>query len=96
MAKLLRIQVAATDGTTRSYPLTPRVQIETERKFGKAFGKVFEEGLLESLYWVAWCAAHRSGEIVKPFEEWIDGVLSVEPEEDPASGPTTGTASNGG
>lgn len=96
MAKQLRINVAHVDGTSRSHPLTPRVQIETERKFGKAFGKVFEEGLLESLYWVAWCAAHRSGTVVKPFEEWIDTVVAVEPEEDPASGPTTGTPSSGG
>jgi hypothetical protein len=33
---------------------------------------------MEYVYWLAWKAMQDSGAVVKPFEQWLDTVKSVE------------------
>jgi hypothetical protein len=75
----LSIKVKTTDGLEASYKLTPRVIVGFEQQYGKVMPKLLgEEQKVEHIYWLAWKAAQSEGEVVKPFDGWLDTVRSVE------------------
>jgi hypothetical protein len=39
---------------------------------------------MEHTYWLAWKADHAAGNVVKPFDGYLDDIVSVELEESPA------------
>jgi hypothetical protein len=44
------------DGTESEYPVTPKVEVEFERKFGVGIGKAFEQQKREHQHYLAWLA----------------------------------------
>jgi hypothetical protein len=37
-----------------------------------------EDSSMEVLAWVAWKASHFAGQVVKPFDEWLDDIEMIE------------------
>jgi hypothetical protein len=73
------ITVIKSDGTTETYPVTPRVIVAFERHFKTGLGHAFaNDQKLEHVYWLAWEAERASGKVVKLFDEYLDTVANVE------------------
>lgn len=76
----MSVSVETTAGA-KSYPVTPRVQVEFEREFKLPMIKAFtDEPTLEHLYWLGWRSVKAAGEQVQAFEEWLDTIEAVTPE----------------
>lgn len=61
------------------YVVTPKVQVLFEREFKMGLPKAFTaEPRMEHVYWLGWRAMQAAGEVVKPFDEWLGSVRSVE------------------
>ena len=74
----IKITVTLDDGTSETYPVTPRVQVEFERQHKTGIGKAFSQDLkMEHVYWLGWCASKYAGKAPKPFDSWLDSVTSI-------------------
>lgn len=78
----MKVVVEKTDGQKRTYPILPKTQVAFEREFNVGLGSLAVDTRLEYIYWLAWHAEKTSGAVVKLFNDWLDDVASVEPEED--------------
>jgi len=79
MAALMRLRVVPSEGEPYEVNVTPKVIVASERQFGKPMTQLFgENASFEALCWAAWRATQASGRIVKPFDEWLDDVDSIE------------------
>ncbi len=68
-----------TEDTSGDYAVGPRTQVAFEREWKVGLPKAFGDGQkMEYVYWLAWKAMQDSGAVVKPFEQWLDTVKSVE------------------
>lgn len=67
-----------TDGVESEYQVTPKVEVEFERKFGLGIGKAFEQQKREHQHYLAWLAMKASGAVVKPFDGWLESVENTE------------------
>lgn len=74
----LRVSVEFADGTERVYPVTPKVEVEFERHYGVGLGKAFQEQRKEHIHFLAWLAQKASGEVVKVFDLWLDGIANTD------------------
>lgn len=77
MAVSLTCKVWA-NGDETEYPVTPKVEVEFERKFGLGIGKAFEQQRREHQHYLSWLAMKASGVVVKPFDGWLEGVENTE------------------
>lgn len=76
----LSIEVSTADGTTGSYRVTPRVQIDFERHFKMSIIAAFADApAMEHLYWLGWRAMSVAGQTSDDFEAWLDAVRTVTP-----------------
>jgi len=66
------------EGQELEFPVTPKVEVEFERKFGIGIGKAFNEQKREHQHYLAWLAMKASGAVVKPFDGWLDTVANTE------------------
>jgi len=66
------------DATVSEFPVTPKVEVEFERKFGVGIGKAFQEQKREHQHYLCWLAMKQSGAVVKPFDGWLDTVENTE------------------
>lgn len=74
----LTLKVTTEDGS-KDYAVGPKVQVAFEREFKVGLPKAFSaDQKVEHLYWLAWKASHAAGEVVKPFDGWLDTVQAVE------------------
>ena len=74
----LNLRVTTTSGSA-DYTVGPKVQVAFEREFKVGLPKAFAaDQKMEHLYWLAWKASHAAGEVVKPFDGWLDTVQAVE------------------
>jgi len=79
MAALMRLRVVPAQGEPYEVNITPKVIVAAERQFTKPMSQLFgENALFEALCWTAWKASQTSGIIVKPFDEWLDDIDSIE------------------
>lgn len=79
MAALMRLRVVPSQGEPYEVSVTPKVIVAAERQFSKPMTQLFgENASFEALCWAAWKATHVSGMVVKPFDEWLDDVDSIE------------------
>lgn len=86
----LSVTVELVDGDVSKYPVTPRVQVDFERQFKVAMIEAFADApKMEHLYWLGWKASHAGGAVVKPFDGWLDTVVSVRPEDGGPLGQTS-------
>lgn len=84
MAALMRLRVVPTGGEPYEVPVTPKVIVAAERQFAKPMTQLFgENASYEALCWAAWKGSQQAGRIVKPFDEWLDDVDSIEAGEEP-------------
>lgn len=61
------------------FPVKPRTVLAFERKFGMGMAKAFSQDQRhEHVYFLAWEAMRSSGNVVKPFETWLEEVDEVE------------------
>lgn len=82
MAAQLKIKVTKTDGSSKTFSVTPRVIVAFEREFGKGLVAAYgNDNRMEYTYWLAWKADHAAGNVVKPFDAYLDEIVSVELEE---------------
>jgi len=65
-------------GEVSEFPVTPKVEVEFERKFGVGIGKAFQEQKREHQHYLCWLAMKQSGAVVKPFDGWLDTVENTE------------------
>jgi len=88
----VKLRVVTIDGPQGEFRVTPKVQVEFERQFKTGIGKAFENDLkMEHIYWLAWKAQHYAGVVVKPFDSWLDEIVTVEVV-DEGTAPLDGTA----
>lgn len=73
----LRVAVETETGT-KEYPVTPRVEVDFERHWNVGIGKAFNDMRKEHVFHLAWLAVKASGETVKPFDGWLDTILSAD------------------
>jgi hypothetical protein len=79
MAALMRLRVVPQQGDAYEVNIIPKVIVEAERHFAKPMTDLFgESALFEALCWAAWKATMVSGRSVQPFDEWLNGIDSVE------------------
>lgn len=72
----LRVKTESGEST---YTVGPKVQVAFEREFKVGMPVAFSrEQKVEHLYWIAWKAVANSGEVVKPFDGWLETVEAVE------------------
>lgn len=75
----LNLRVTTADGSAREYEVRPKTVVEFERQFGTGIGKAFQtDQKAEHIYWLAWRSVKDSGQVVKPFDGWLDEVQNVE------------------
>ena len=80
---ILRVE---TEDKSGAYPVTPLVQVAFEREWKIGLAKAFnQDQKMEHMYWLGWKAMHSSGEVVKPFDGWLNTVKSVEIVEEEAA-----------
>lgn len=82
MAARMRLVVEHTDGSQNTLNVLPKTLVAFERQFKVGIGSLSTDPRMEYIYWLAWDAEKTSGAIVKPFDGWLDDVVSVESEED--------------
>lgn len=73
---------SANDGT---YTVKPVTIVAFERHFGVGLGAMATDGKMEYVYWLGWHSEKAAGKVVKPFDDWLDGVTSVDLVEDDAT-----------
>lgn len=80
----MRLRVVPSEGEPYEVPVTPKVLVAAERQFGKSMTQLFGESpSYEALCWAAWKGSHVAGRIVKPFDEWLDDIDSIDGSEEP-------------
>jgi hypothetical protein len=84
MAALMRLRVVPAKDATYEVNVTPKVIVAAERQFAQPMSQIFgENASFEALCWTAWKASQTSGVIVKPFDEWLDDIDSIEAGDEP-------------
>lgn len=74
--------IVVTADSTETVPVTPKVQVDFERQYKVGIAKAFQDEMkVEYIYWLAWKAMHAAGNVVKPFDQWLDNVLDVQVED---------------
>lgn len=78
MAKMaFHFKVEYADGDTIEVDSLPIDIVRWERKEKKSFGS--GDPTIESLFWLAWCAARRTGQAdEKLFDEWLVKVVDLD------------------
>jgi hypothetical protein len=80
---LMSLAVVRGDGERVVVPVTPKVVVAVERQFHKSMSALFGDDIsMEVLSWTAWKACHHAGHVVTPFDEWLDDVSAIEPEDE--------------
>lgn len=81
----MTLRVTKEDGSEQDHRVTPATVVAFERQFSTGIGKAFStDQKAEHLYWLAWHATKGSGEIVRPFDEWLGGIADVAMVEQPS------------
>jgi hypothetical protein len=72
----LRVKTKTGEG---DYLITPRVQVDFEREFKVGLSKALvHDQKMEHIYWLGWRSQKEAGEVVKPFNDWLSALVSVE------------------
>jgi hypothetical protein len=64
--------------------LPPRSSSQPSVSSPKPMTQLFgQDASYEALCWAAWKGSHVSGLVVKPFDEWLDDIDSIEAGDEP-------------
>jgi hypothetical protein len=80
----MKLTVEHTDGERATYTVLPKTIVAFERQFKTGLGAIATDSRMEYIYWLAWDSEKTAGKVVKPFDGWLDDVVSVESEDDAA------------
>jgi hypothetical protein len=76
-----RVKVTKTDGVASTHAVLPTTIVAFERNFKTGLAAAFtNDQKMEHLFWLGWDAERRAGNVVKPFDEWLDTIALVEVE----------------
>jgi hypothetical protein len=84
MANILTLTVEHSDGTINTVRVLPVTKVAFERQYSCGIGMLGDSKREEYVYWLAWDAEHRRGIVVKPFNEWLEGIVDVDVVEEAA------------
>jgi hypothetical protein len=82
MAATMSVSVEMVNGDKATLAILPKTIVAFERKFKIGLGAIATDSKMEYIYWLAWDASHVAGQVVKPFDDWLNDVVSVEADED--------------
>ena len=82
MAATMSVSVEMVNGDKATLAILPKTIVAFERKFKIGLGAIATDSKMEYIYWLAWDASHVAGQVVKPFDDWLNDVVSVEAEEE--------------
>ena len=73
-----KFKVVYQDGRTLEVRVTPRAQVEFERKFNTTMATFGGNPSVEHGYWLAWRSLHCAGMEGKEFDPWLDSIEEIE------------------
>lgn len=80
MAEVLKFNVEFVDGRTMAAAFTPKVQVAVERQFSMSAADISR---MEHICFAAYVGLQQKGELSGvQFDEFLDQVVSVEPDEE--------------
>lgn len=82
MPAAMKVVVERVDGSKDTYPVLPKTQVAFERQFHMGLAALGADPRMEYIYWLAWDSEHTAGKVVKPFDAWLDDIVSVDAEND--------------
>jgi hypothetical protein len=76
----MRLRVAQSNGESYELNIGPKVIVEVERHFKKSMSQLFgaDNASYEALCFVAWRGSQLAMKVVKPFDEWLGEIDSIE------------------
>jgi hypothetical protein len=82
MAALMTLTIEYSDGKTVTRTILPKTLVAFERHFSMGIGAISSETRMEHIFWLAWDAERTATGTAKPFDDWLDDVVSVNAEDD--------------
>jgi len=78
------LAVVLADGNSYTVVAGAKAIVDAERHFNKPLAQLFNQDSMsyESICWLAWRACQLSNRVVKPFDEWLAEIDSVEAAEE--------------
>jgi hypothetical protein len=78
------LTISLVDGSSFNVVAGAKAIVDAERHFNKPLAQLFNQDSMsyESICWLAWRACQLSNRVVKPFDEWLGEIDSVEGTED--------------
>lgn len=90
----LQLQIVH-DGRTVTCETSLKTIVEWERKYRKRAGDLAQGFAIEDLAFMAWASLKRSGQQIAEFDQWLDGLESVDVIGGEDSNPTDAAATVG-
>ncbi len=79
-----KVTVVRDDATTDTFIVRPKTIVAFERHFKIGLAQAFSrDQKQEHVYWLGWEAERFAGNVVKPFDQWLETLVSVGIEVDP-------------
>ena len=76
---MAKLKITRTGGDVSEHQITPSVEMAFERYAKMGFHKAFRDlERQEHVFWLAWECIRRSGETVKPLDDFVDTLVKVE------------------
>jgi hypothetical protein len=76
---MAKLKITRIGGEVSEHQVTPAIEMAFERYAKKGFHKAFRDDEKQSdVYWLAWECIRRSGETVKPLDDFVDTLVRVE------------------
>jgi hypothetical protein len=77
---LMTLKITPVTGDVIVVPVVPKVIVAAERHFKTTMAKLFSQESMsyEAMMWLGWQAMQASGHIVKPFDDWLDGIEAID------------------
>ena len=77
---LMTLKITPEKGEPITVPVSPKVIVAAERHFQTTMSKLFSQDNMsyEAMMWLGWKAMQADGHVVKPFDDWLDGIQAID------------------
>ncbi|MGA1037985.1 MAG: hypothetical protein ACO3VQ_09265 [Ilumatobacteraceae bacterium] len=73
-----KVTIVRDDQTTDTFTVRPKTIVAFERHFKVGLAQAFSrDQKQEHVYWLGWESERAAGNVVKPFDQWLDTLVSV-------------------
>ena len=73
-----KVTIVRDDQTTDTFTVRPKTIVAFERHFKVGLAQAFSrDQKQEHVYWLGWESERAAGNVVKPFDRWLDTLVSV-------------------